>query len=196
MINHIDLGTMLRRTVCDLYSDLVTRPTGAAVRSGIEQQLEEAKERTLIVIDFTHVGLLDFSCADEIVAKLLVSYCEPAAAERRASVSRVTPPRDCYFLFKGVNDSHLDAIDAVLQRRGLALVAQVDDGLLVLIGTVDDRERRAWELVTRLGRVVAADIAGEVGVEEPQAEVLLNALTRRRLIMRFDEGYVAVGAGA
>jgi hypothetical protein len=196
VINHIDLGTMLRRTVCDLYSDLVTRPTGAAVRSGIEQQLEEAKERTLIVIDFTHVGLLDFSCADEIVAKLLVSYCEPAAAERRASVSRVTPPRDCYFLFKGVNDSHLDAIDAVLQRRGLALVAQVDDGLLSLIGTVDDRERRAWEAVTRLGRVVPADIAGEVGVEEPQAEVLLDALTRRRLIMRFDEGYVAVGAGA
>ena len=195
MINHIDLGTMLRRTVCDLYSDLVTRPTGAAVRSGIEQQLEEAKERTLIVIDFTHVGLLDFSCADEIVAKLLVSYCEPAA-ERRVSVTRVTAPRDCYFLFKGVNDSHLDAIDAVLQRRGLALVAQVDDGLLVLIGTVDDRERRAWEVVTRLGRAVPADIAGEVGVEEPQAEVLLDALTRRRLIMRFDEGYVAVGAGA
>jgi hypothetical protein len=195
VINHIDLGTMLRRTVCDLYSDLVTRPTGAAVRSGIEQQLAEGKERTLIVIDFTHVGLLDFSCADEIVAKLLVSYCEPSA-ERRATVSRVTPPRDCYFLFKGVNDSHLDAIDAVLQRRGLALVAQVDDGLLVLIGTVDDRERRAWEAVTRLGRAVPADIAGEVGVEEPQAEVLLDGLTRRRLIMRFDEGYVAVGAGA
>lgn len=193
MINHIDLGTVLRRTVCDLYSDLVTRPTGAAVRSGIEQQLADAKERTLTVIDFTHVGLLDYSCADEIVAKLLVSYCEPAG--ERASVARLVPPRDCYFLFKGVNDSHLDAIDAVLQRRGLALVAQADDGMPLLIGTVDDRERRAWEAVTRLGRALPADIAGEVGLEEPQAEVLLIGLSRRRLIMRFDEGYVAVGTG-
>ncbi|HEY7409070.1 MAG TPA: hypothetical protein VH638_12445, partial [Gemmatimonadaceae bacterium] len=145
MINHIDLGTVLRRTVCDLYSDLVTRPTGAAVRTGIEQQLADAGERTLTVIDFTHVGLLDFSCADEIVAKLLVTYCEPAGA-----TGRVAPPRDCYFLFKGVSDSHLDAIDAVLQRRGLALVAQTDDGSPLLIGTVDDGERRAWEAVTRL----------------------------------------------
>jgi hypothetical protein len=193
VINHIDLGTVLRRTVCDLYSDLVTRPTGAAVRSGIEQQLADAKERTLTVIDFTHVGLLDYSCADEIVAKLLVSYCEPAGD--RVSAARLVPPRDCYFLFKGVSDSHLDAIDAVLQRRGLALVAQTDDGMPLLIGTVDDRERRAWEAVTRLGRALPADIAGEVGLEEPQAEVLLNGLFRRRLIMRFDEGYVAVGTG-
>jgi hypothetical protein len=193
VINHIDLGTVLRRTVCDLYSDLVTRPTGAAVRTGIEQQLEEAQDRTLTVIDFTHVGLLDFSCADEIVAKLLVSYCEPSS-ER--GVTTIVPPRDCYFLFKGVSDSHLDAIDAVLQRRGLALVAQSDDGLLTLIGTVDDRERRAWETVTRLGRAVPADLAREVGLEEPQAEDLLDMLSRRRLIMRFDEGYVAVGTGA
>lgn len=191
MINHIDLGTVLRRTVCDLYSDLVTRPTGAAVRTGIEQQLADAEERTLTVIDFTHVGLLDFSCADEIVAKLLVAYCEPAGP----GTGRVAAPRDCYFLFKGVSDSHLDAIDAVLQRRGLALVAQTDDGLPLLIGTVDDRERRAWEAVTRLGRAMPADIASEVGVEEPQAELLLNGLSRRRLIMRFDEGYVAVGLG-
>jgi hypothetical protein len=190
VINHIDLGTVLRRTVCDLYSDLVTRPTGAAVRSGIEQQLADAEERTLTVIDFTHVGLLDFSCADEIVAKLLVTYCEPAGG-----AGRVAAPRDCYFLFKGVSDSHLDAIDAVLQRRGLALVAQTDDGSPLLIGTVDDGERRAWEAVTRLGRAVLADVATEVGVEEPQAELLLNGLTRRRLIMRFDEGYVAVGTG-
>ena len=193
MINHIDLGTVLRRTVCDLYSDLVTRPTGAAVRSGIEQQLADAQERTLTVIDFTHVGLLDYSCADEIVAKLLVSYCEPAG--ERGISARLVPPRDCYFLFKGVSDSHVDAIDAVLQRRGLALVAQTDDGISLLIGTVDDRERRAWEAVTRLGRAMPADIAGEVGLEEPQAEVLLNGLSRRRLIMRFDEGYVAVGTG-
>ena len=195
MINHIDLGTVLRRTVCDLYSDLVTRPTGAAVRSGIEQQLAEAKDRTLTVIDFTHVGLLDFSCADEIVAKLLVSYCEPSA-DRPPGATRIVPPRDCYFLFRGVSDSHLDAIDAVLQRRGLALVAQSDDGLLTLIGTVDEVERRAWEAVTRLGRTAPADLAREVGMEEPQAEVMLDALSRRRLVMRFDEGYVAVGAGA
>ena len=39
MINHIDVSSVLRRTVCDLYSNLVTRPTGAAVRTEIENLL-------------------------------------------------------------------------------------------------------------------------------------------------------------
>jgi hypothetical protein len=38
---HIDVGTVLRGTVCALYSNLVTRPTGAAVRTAIEQQVGE-----------------------------------------------------------------------------------------------------------------------------------------------------------
>jgi hypothetical protein len=37
---HIDVGTVLRGTVCDLYSNLVTRPTGAAVRTAIERQVK------------------------------------------------------------------------------------------------------------------------------------------------------------
>src|SRR5690606_24266285 len=67
MITHIDVSHVLRHRVCELYADLVTRTTGAAVRTAIEQQLASSGTRTLIVIDFTHVGLLDFSCADEVV---------------------------------------------------------------------------------------------------------------------------------
>lgn len=74
MINHIDLSSVLRRTVCDLYTDLVTRKTGAAVRDGIEKQLADLGARTLTIIDFSNVGLLDYSCANEIVAKLLMRY--------------------------------------------------------------------------------------------------------------------------
>ncbi|HEU4641645.1 MAG TPA: hypothetical protein VFS44_04255 [Gemmatimonadaceae bacterium] len=184
MINHIDLSTVLRRTVCDLYSDLVTRPTGAAVRNGIERQLAELGDRTLTVIDFSHVGLLDYSCADEIVAKLLMRYCMPA--EER-------PPRDAYFLFRGVSDSHLDAIETVLERHRLAIVAQTSDGGMMLVGTVDDRERRAWEAMCRLGRAAEGELARELGLDATQAAEALDALCRLRLAMRFDEGYVAVG---
>jgi hypothetical protein len=190
VINHIDLSMVLRRTVCDLYSDLVTRPTGAAVRDGIEKQLAELGDRTLTVIDFSHVGLLDYSCADEIVAKLLMRYC----ARVPAATSEEQPPRDAYFLFRGVNDSHLDAIEAVLERHGLAIVAEVEDGVVMLVGRVDDHERRAWETMCRLGRVVPLELAREAGLDPAQAEEMLDALCRRRLAMRFEESYVAVGA--
>ena len=50
---------MLRKSVCELYSNLVTRPTGAAVRCEIEQELDRIGDRALTIIDFSHVGLLD-----------------------------------------------------------------------------------------------------------------------------------------
>lgn len=180
MINHIDLTSVLRRTVCELYSDLVTRPTGAAVRSGIEELLGELDGRSLTVIDFSRVGLLDFSCADEIVAKLLL----------RQRIAE--PGRDRYFVFCGLSEYHLEAIEAVLERHGLAIVGERADGTPLLLGHVDDAERRAWGALTRLGRADATTVALEAGIDRASAERLLEALASRRVAMRLDESYVAL----
>ncbi|MBC7789086.1 MAG: hypothetical protein H7Z74_03985 [Anaerolineae bacterium] len=183
MNGHIDVGTVLRRTVCDLYSDLVTRPTGAAVRTGIEQQLAELADRTVTIIDFAHVGLLDFSCADEIVAKLLLRI--PTGGTR-----------DAYFLFRGVSDSHLEAIEVVLERHGLAAVAQGDNGELMLLGDLGDTQRQAWDAINRLGRGDLAEVARESDIPADAASQVLDDLWRRRLIMRTDQWYVALAATA
>src|SRR6478736_2382924 len=116
MINRIDVS-------CDLYSNLVTRPTGAAVRLVIEHQLDKIGDNALAVLDFSHVRILDFSCADEIVAKLLLQY-----------VSQDIPKREVYFLFYGMSESHMDAIETVLERHGLALVTQRAEGGPFLMG--------------------------------------------------------------
>jgi hypothetical protein len=187
MMMHIDVSSVLRQTLsCELYSNLVTRPTGAAVRTQIEALLADARERSLTVIDFSHVGMIDFSCADEVVAKLLL---RSVAAEREA--------REAYFLFRGVTDDHWDAIEAVLERHGLALVLETDDGARI-VGTVDDGERVAWNKVYELGRTAPADLASALGSAHADAARVLEALHRRRLVMRLEDDYVAVGglAGA
>ena len=182
MMMHIDVSSVLRQTVsCELYSNLVTRPTGAAVRTQIEALLADSRERSLTVIDFSHVGMIDFSCADEVIAKLLLRY---VAAERE--------DREAYFLFRGVTDDHWDAIETVLERHGLALVLETEDGAKV-VGTVDDGERVVWEKVLELGRTGPADLASALGTHEAECEAALDALHRRRLLMRTDEGYIAVG---
>ena len=183
MIHHIDVSVALRRSVAHLYSDLVTRPTGAAVRQEIEQQLALVRDRTLTVIDFSHVGLLDFSCADEVVAKLLLRYCAEA------------PPHDGYFLFRGMREVHLDAIEAVLERHRLALIVQTeDDGVVRLLGEVTDHERAAWELADTLGGRSVAEVAAALALAEGDAAGLLGALCRRRLAMHVAaDRYVAIG---
>jgi hypothetical protein len=183
LINHIDVSSILRKSVCELYSNLVTRPTGAAVRCEIEQELDRIGDRALTVIDFSHVGLLDFSCADEIVAKLLLQY-----------VSVDAPRREVYFVFRGISESHLEAIEAVLERHKLALVTQRADGESRLIGIIGLEERRAWEIISQLGTGVGADVADATGVSQGAADKMLDTLWRRRLLIRYDNAYVAVGS--
>lgn len=181
MISHIDVSTVLKRNVCDLYSNLVTRPTGAAVRIGIEHHLDEIGDKALAVLDFSHVGLLDFSCADEIVAKLLMQY-----------VSVDIPRREVYFVFYGMSESHLEAIEVVLERHSLALVTQLADGAAQLMGHVDGEERTTWEKIAELGCAVAADIADATGMAPEKAAQTLETLWRRRLVIRQESGYFPV----
>ena len=91
-----------------------------------------------------------------------------------------------------MTDDHWDAIETVLERHGLALVLETDDGARV-VGTVDDGERAVWEKVYELGRTGPADLASALGAQESDCELLLDTLHRRRLVMRTDDGYIAVG---
>jgi hypothetical protein len=131
----IDVGTVLKGTVCDLYSNLVTRPTGAAVRTAIERQVVEIGSPVVTTIDFSQVNLLDFSCADEIVAKLLLRFTSDDA-----------PPG--YLTFRGIHEGHIDPIETVLERHGLALVSW-HEGEAELFGNVDDDERDHWRCASR-----------------------------------------------
>ena len=181
MMNHIDISSVLRQTLeCDLYSNLVTRPTGAAVRGQIELLLGETAERGLTVIDFSQVSMIDFSCADEVIAKLLIRYCDESR------------PHDAYFLFRGVTEHHWDAIEAVLERHGLALAIEQDDRVQ-LMGVLSDVERRAWDATYRLGKVDANDVAAEIDTSVGVAQETLDTLAQRRLLMCADGEYVAIG---
>jgi hypothetical protein len=181
MMNHIDLSSVLRQTLaCDLYSNLVTRPTGAAVRDQIELLLSAGGDRALTVIDFSQVSMIDFSCADEVVAKLLMRYASD------------DPPHNAYFLFRGVTEDHSDAIEAVLERHHLVAALEEDDGVR-LMGTLPDDEQRAWNAAYALGRADAADIAARMACAIDEAERALDALCKRRLVMRVGDEFVVVG---
>ena len=72
-----DMSDMVRQTVATLYSHLVTRPTGQALRLGIEAQITELGALSINVLDFSEVVVLDYSCADETVAKLIKRFLLP-----------------------------------------------------------------------------------------------------------------------
>ena len=72
MIETIQIGRVLREALATPYRNLVTRPTGAAVRDRIEAALDDS-DCLCAYLDFSDIDLLDLSCADEVVAKLLTA---------------------------------------------------------------------------------------------------------------------------
>lgn len=172
---HIDVSSVLRKAVCDLYSNLVTRSTGVAVRKAIEAALATLPAPNYTVIDFSQVTTLDFSCADEVVGKLLDAH-------------REVPPVT-YFLIRGVHEAHLEAIEAVLERYDLAVIVQSDTGDVQLAGSLDDGARRAWQYVLANGAVVPRQIEEAFG---ESFERMIDELSSRRLLIRRDDGYVAL----
>lgn len=182
--HHIDLGTVLRGAVCSLYSNLVTRPTGAAVRTEIERAVADIGTRTVTVVDFSQVTLLDYSCADEIVAKLMLRGAAGAPTDAAAEE---------YYVFRGLAEHHLDAVEAVLERHRLAIVALFGD-TPALVGEVSDAERGVWDVLRTMGSADAEELADATGVEVARAEAVLAALAARRLVVRVDGRYAALGA--
>lgn len=167
-----DLQDLVRRSVATLYSHLVTRPTGRALRLGIESQIEELGSLCLSILDFRQVVVLDYSCADETVAKLLQRFL----ADDR--------PAEAYFLARGVGETHLEPLVEVLRRHRLALVAELEAGDVTLLGTADEMERAAWAALERLRRADAAEVARCLGVAPAVVAPALESLAGRRLAVR------------
>jgi hypothetical protein len=176
----IDLTRLHRRTVSSsFYSNLVTRPTGQAVRMGVESQLMELDGGSgicLSVLDFSQVLVLDYSCADEIVAKLLLRY---ATGDR---------PADAYFMARGLQDHHREAIEAVLERHDLRLVIHDRPGDPQLLGPSDPVERACWAALARAGRGGAAEVAERTGLAAAAAVGALTRMVAHRVVVPLRSG--------
>jgi hypothetical protein len=165
----IDVGHLVRRNVTSLYSSLVTRPTGQAVRLAIENVLaEETGPVSLSVIDLSEVSIIDFSCADEVVAKLLMRFLK----EDR--------PRNAFFVFRGIQDLHRDPIETVLQRQTLAAVSETEEGEYELIGAASGEERAVWRALEGRRRIKTDE--ADTLLPENEAQETLGRLVQRRLV--------------
>lgn len=170
----IDLTRLHRRTLTSFYSNLVTRPTGRAIRMGVESQLadlESSPRICLSVLDFTQVHVLDYSCADEIVAKLLLRYL----GEDR--------PADAYFLARGLRDHHLEAVDAVLERHELLLVVEDESERPRLVGPSSSFERACWTVVAGLGQCSVGRVAQETGLPPETVRPTVARLIGQRVLV-------------
>ena len=176
----IRLDLLLHETVSTPYHDLVTRPTGAAIRARVLLALQDAPGVD-VALDFSAVGVMDFSCADEVVAKLLAADDLP--------VARV--------VLRGVSADHADAIAHALTCHGLAVVAvAIDSTHPRLLGSVTDDGRAVFAALITFGRTHALPIADALAWPSARALEALQELARRRCVLAYPDATFELGAVA
>ena len=178
----IDVRAVMNAGSASTQSNLVTRPTGRRVRCAIESTLRGCgSARLVLVVDLTGVVVLDYSCADEVIAKLLIRHM---GRDR---------PCDAFFLFCANEANHRDALHDVLERQGLAAACDLGDGYR-LLGAVSDDEDRAWRALERHGAVSRDGLDEALGRRGGR---ILDELARRRLSLAHPDGaVVALSAAA
>jgi hypothetical protein len=175
MIQTIRIGHLLREAVTMPYRCLVTRPTGAAVRSRIEDALARSPCHTAL-LDFSDIELLDLSCADEVVAKLLLAEA-------------ATPPP--FLVLGGLHEDHHEAIEHVLTHHRLAVMAMLHGGdEPLLLGWVRPDARAAFACLCELGAATPAELAAALEWPEGRGREALQALVAYRLIHPEGERYL------
>ncbi len=163
MITEINLREVLARSVGSPHSDLVTRATGVKVRSRIEAELSEQPAGAAVVLDFSAVRVLDCSCADEVVAKLVLQ--------------RTQGPRgEVMFLIRGLGEGQAEEIDHVLRRRRLALVVEEAGGRPRLLGEVDPSAAAAWAVLSERGSAAVEEVALALRLALEETHRALGAL--------------------
>src|SRR4030067_3523189 len=117
-------------------ADLVTRPSGQVIRERIERDIASEKDGEVIALDFSKIGIIDYSCADEIVAKLISRLISDEYGDK-------------YIILTGLNDNQRENIEVALERKELAIIAEMRDGKKALLGDLNNYLKETFKLLFR-----------------------------------------------
>ncbi len=148
-LNHMekyDLYKLSKEELGNGSKDLVTRPSGQTVRERIERDIEREPDGSVVGLDFSRIGIIDYSCADEIIAKL---------------VSRLLAGEygDKYLLLSGLSENQKENIEVAIERKDLAVMAELRDGHRVVLGTLNNYLKDTLDFIVRKKKATSKELS-------------------------------------
>ncbi len=169
-----DLYKFLKEELGNGSKDLVTRPSGQAIRERIERDIEKEPDGTVISLDFSKIGVIDYSCADEVIAKL---------------ISRLLGSEygDKYLLLTGLNENQRENIEVALERKDLAVMAEMRGRERVVLGSLNNYLKDTLDLIVKKKKITSKDLADARKLEANTSGTRLLNLHKKRLVRRVEE---------
>jgi hypothetical protein len=169
-----NLYKLLKEELKNGFSDLVTRQSGQVIRERIERDIETEENGSVIALDFSKIGVVDYSCADEIVAKLISRLLSGEYGDK-------------YIVLTGLNENQRENIEVALERKDLSVTAEMKDGKKILIGSLNNYLQETLNLVAQKKKITANDLSIALKLPANTSGTRLLNLHKKRLVKRTDE---------
>ena len=164
---------LLKEELKNGSADLVTRQSGQGIRERIERDISREKDAEVIALDFSKIGVIDYSCADEIIAKL---------------ISRLTSSEygDKYIVLTGLSENQKENIEVALERKDLSVMAEMN-GEKILIGSLNNYLKETLNLILNKGRITSSELSEALKLPANTSGTRLLNLYKKRLVRRISE---------
>jgi len=152
--------------------EMTGRSRGVRIREVIERILGEEKGALRVIIDFSGMGSIDFSWADEVVAKMVSRSWSGEYGEK-------------FLVLKNLNPSQAENIDVALERKKLAVLATGPDGWQI-IGSLNNYLIHTLNRVMNKRQLTLRELSEEEGIEMNTSGTRLLNLYKKRLVVRVE----------
>jgi hypothetical protein len=169
-----DLYTLLEDVLGNGSKDLVTRPSGQEIRERIERDIEKAPDGAVVSLDFSKIGVIDYSCADEIVTKLMSRLLAGEYGDK-------------YLLLAGLNENQKENIEVAIERRDLAIIAEMRDDRRVVLGNLNNYLKDTLDFIVKKKKATSKELSDSRKIEANTSGTRLLNLYKKRLVKRIEE---------
>ncbi|HXX32911.1 MAG TPA: STAS-like domain-containing protein [Thermodesulfobacteriota bacterium] len=152
--------------------EMTGRSRGTRIREALEKILSEEKRSLRIVLDFSGMGSIDFSWADEVVAKMISRLWGGEYGEK-------------FLVLKNLDSSQAENIDVALERKRLAILITGPQGWRI-IGSLNNYLIHTLNRVMEKKQLTLRQLSEEEGIGMNTSGTRLLNLYRKRLVARIE----------
>lgn len=152
--------------------EMTGRSRGIRIREGLERILGEEKGSICLVLDFSGMGSVDFSWADEVVAKMISRLWSGEYGEK-------------FLVLKSLSPSQAENIGVALERKKLAVLTTGTEGWQ-LVGSLNNYLIHTLTRVMKGRQLTLRELSEEEGIEMNTSGTRLLNLYKKRLVVRVE----------
>ena len=152
--------------------EMTGRLRGARIREALEKILGVEKASLRVVLDFSGMGSIDFSWADEVVAKMISRLWSGEYGEK-------------FLVLKNLSPSQAENVGVALERKKLAVLTTGPEGWRI-IGTLNNYLIHTLNRVMQKRQLTLKELSEEEGIEMNTSGTRLLNLYKKRLVVRVE----------